>query len=260
MGRFLAFIYGVIAYILFLVAVVYAIGFVGNLVVPKSIDSGVAAGAVTAFVIDAILLSLFAIQHSGMARPAFKRWWTRLVPEPVERSTYVLLTSLILFLLFWQWQPLAGIVWQVENPAGRAILWGIFWLGWFVVLISTFMINHFDLFGLRQVYSHLRGMRYTPVGFRAPGFYKFLRHPIMLGFLIAFWVTPVMTFGHLLFSVATSGYILIALQLEERDLVRLHGESYRRYQRRVTMLFPFRKYEDAETSPEGETAPPSPTA
>jgi protein-S-isoprenylcysteine O-methyltransferase Ste14 len=241
MGKFVAFLYGACAYVLFLGAFLYAIGFLGNLAVPKSIDSGSAAGLGTALVIDVILLGLFAFQHSGMARPAFKRWWTRIVPESVERSTYVLLTSLLLFLLFWQWQPLTGIVWKVENPGGRMVLWAIFWLGWFMVLISTFMINHFDLFGLRQVYLHLRGMPYRPVGFRAPAFYKYLRHPIMLGFLIAFWATPDMTFGHLLFAVATSGYILIALQLEERDLVRLHGDDYQRYQQRVGMLFPFKK-------------------
>lgn len=241
MGKFVAFLYGACAYVLFLGAFLYAIGFLGNLAVPKSIDSGSAAGLGTALVIDVILLGLFAFQHSGMARPAFKRWWTRIVPESVERSTYVLLTSLLLFLLFWQWQPLTGIVWKVENPGGRMVLWAIFWLGWFMVLISTFMINHFDLFGLRQVYLHLRGMPYRPVGFRAPAFYKYLRHPIMLGFLIAFWATPDMTFGHLLFAIATSGYILIALQLEERDLVRLHGDDYQRYQQRVGMLFPFKK-------------------
>jgi protein-S-isoprenylcysteine O-methyltransferase Ste14 len=246
MGRFLAFLYGTVAYILFLVAFIYAIGFVGNLVVFKSIDSGAAAGLGSALLIDVILLGLFAVQHSGMARPGFKTWWKRIIPEPIERSTYVLLTSLILLLLFWQWQPLAGIVWEVQNPAGRLVLQAVFWIGWFIVLVSTFMINHFDLFGMRQVYLHLRGETYKPVGFKAPGFYKYLRHPLMVGFIIAFWATPDMTFGHLLFAVATTGYILIALQLEERDLVRLHGEAYQRYQRRVTMLFPFRKYEESE--------------
>jgi methanethiol S-methyltransferase len=246
MGRFLAFLYGIVAYVIFLVSFVYAIGFVGNLVVPKAIDTGTSSGFAFSLLIDAILLGIFAIQHSGMARPAFKKWWKRIVPEPIERSTYVLLSSLVLLLLYWQWRPITGVVWHIQNPAGRLVLQGIFWFGWLFVLVSTFLINHFDLFGLRQVYSHLREVAYTPVGFRAPGFYKYLRHPIMLGFLIAFWATPDMTLGHLLFSVATSGYILVALQLEERDLVRLHGEPYKRYQRRVTMLFPFKKYEGPE--------------
>ena len=246
MGRFLAFLYGMVAYLLFLISFLYAIGFVGNLAVPKSIDTGTSASLGPALVIDLVLLSLFAIQHSGMARPGFKRWWTRVVPQPVERSTYVLLSSLVLLLLYWQWQPLAGIFWQVQNPAGRMLLQVVFWLGWLIVLVSTFMINHFDLFGLRQVYLHARRGAYTPTGFRAPGFYKYIRHPIMLGFIIAFWATPDMTFGHLLFALMTTGYILVALQMEERDLVNLHGESYQRYRRRVNMLFPFRRYEESD--------------
>ena len=246
MGRFLAFLYGMVAYLLFLISFLYAIGFVGNLAVPKSIDSGTSAGLGSALVIDLVLLSLFAIQHSGMARPAFKRWWTRIVPQPVERSTYVLLSSLVLLLLYWQWQPLTGIFWQVQNPAGRMVLQVVFWLGWLIVLVSTFMINHFDLFGLRQVYLHARRDAYTPTGFRAPGFYKYIRHPIMLGFIIAFWATPDMTLGHLVFALMTTGYILVALQMEERDLVSHHGESYQRYQRRVSMLFPFRRYKESD--------------
>ena len=246
MGRFLAFLYGMVAYLLFLISFLYAIGFVGNLAVPKSIDSGTSAGLGSALVIDLVLLSLFAIQHSGMARPAFKRWWTKMVPEPVERSTYVLLSSLALLLLYWQWQPLTGIFWQVQNPAGRMVLQVVFWLGWLIVLVSTFMINHFDLFGLRQVYLHARRGAYTPTGFRSPGFYKYIRHPIMLGFIIAFWATPDMTLGHLVFALMTTGYILVALQMEERDLVSHHGESYQRYQRRVSMLFPFRRYKESD--------------
>ncbi len=246
MGRFLVFLYGMVAYLLFLISFLYAIGFVGNLAVPKSIDSGTSAGLGSALVIDLVLLSLFAIQHSGMARPAFKRWWAKMVPQPVERSTYVLLSSLVLLLLYWQWRPLPGVFWQVQNPAGRMVLQVVFWLGWLIVLVSTFMINHFDLFGLRQVYLHARRGAYTPTGFRAPGFYKYIRHPIMLGFIIAFWATPDMTFGHLLFALMTTGYILVALQMEERDLVSHHGESYQRYQRRVSMLFPFRRCEESD--------------
>jgi len=241
--RILAYAYGAVCYVIFFVTFLYAIGFVGNLVVPKSIDTGPAAGNLTRGIIaNLILLSIFAIQHSVMARPAFKRIWTRIIPEPIERSTYVLFSSLALIFLFWQWRSIADIViWDVTNPIGATILWALFFLGWGIVLLSTFMINHFDLFGMRQVDKYRKGEEYTDLGFRTPFFYRFVRHPIMLGFIIAFWATPRMTAGHLLFAAVTTVYILVAIQLEERDIVKAHGDAYENYRKQVPMIVPLPK-------------------
>ena len=238
MGRVIAFIYGLAAYLIFFVTFLYAIGFVEGIVVPRTIDNGVTGSVVESLLINLVLLSIFAIQHSVMARPAFKRWWTRLVPPAVERTTFVLFASLSLLLLYWQWRPMTDIVWSVTDPLGAVVLEVVSGIGWTVVLASTFMINHFELFGLRQVLARLLRQELPPAKFKTPMLYKSVRHPIYLGFLIAFWATPVMTAGHLLFAIATTGYILIGIWFEERDLLALFGDQYRRYREQVSMLIP----------------------
>ncbi len=240
MARVAALVYGAVVYVLFLGTFLYAIGFVQGLLVPKSIDTGGGDFSAAAIAIDAALLSLFAVQHSVMARPAFKRWWTRFVPKAVERSTFVLFASAALALLFWQWQPMTTPIWTVASPVGAASLHAVAWLGWALVLVSTFLISHFHLFGLRQVHAHAKNEALPEPTFETPSLYRWVRHPIYLGFLLAFWATPAMTAGHLLFAVATTGYILVGIQLEERDLIALFGERYRRYREQVGMLIPFK--------------------
>jgi len=238
LGRIAAFVYGVLSYAVFFATFLYAIGFVGNVGVPKSLDSGASGPLSTALLVNVALLGVFALQHSVMARPAFKRAWTRIVPEPVERSTYVLASSVALIVLFWLWQPMGGVVWNVASLAGRVLLHAVCAAGWLTILVSTFLINHFDLFGLRQVWLHLRGRPYTQLVFRTPGPYRLVRHPLYVGWLLAFWATPTMTVAHLVFALLSTGYILAAIRLEEADLIRAHGESYRRYRDSVGMLVP----------------------
>ena len=239
MGRYLAFLYGMLSYVVFLGTFLYAIGFVENLAVPKSIDTGPPAATMSrALIANLILLTIFALQHTIMARPAFKKMWMRIVPAPIERSTYVLLASLALVLLFWQWRPMTDVIWNVTSPIGRYLLLAISFMGWGLVLVSTFLINHFDLFGMKQVDMYRRGQKYGHAKFSTPVFYRIVRHPIMLGFIIAFWAAPTMTLGHLLFAAVTTAYILIAIQIEERDLVSFHGEAYEDYRREVSMIVP----------------------
>ncbi|MEM9004887.1 MAG: methanethiol S-methyltransferase [Cyanobacteria bacterium P01_F01_bin.86] len=245
-GRMAAFAYGLVCYGIFLLTFLYAIGFVGNLVVPKTIDSAPTLPLPTALLINVGLLGLFGMQHSVMARPAFKRAWTRIIPKSLERSTYVLFSSLCLIALFWFWQPMGITVWQVQNPIGQGILYSLFAFGWLLVLVSTFLINHFDLFGLRQVYLYLIGQEYTNLSFVTPNLYKVVRHPLYVGWFFAFWATPKMTATHLVFAVITAAYILVAIQLEERDLITVYGEAYANYRRRVPMLIPFLRRRTAQ--------------
>ena len=238
MTRLLFIGYAAVCYIVFLAAFLYSIGFVGGFGVPHTVDQGIDASLTEALVVNVLLLGLFALQHSVMARPAFKRWWTRFVPMTIERSTYVLLSSLVLFLMFWQWRTMPAVIWDVTWAPGRVALWTLFALGWVLALVSTFLINHFDLFGLRQVYLAWRGTPYTDLEFRTTLLYRFVRHPLMLGFVIAFWAIPTMTAGHLLFAAATTGYILVAMHMEEHDLIAALGQQYREYRTRVPMLIP----------------------
>jgi protein-S-isoprenylcysteine O-methyltransferase Ste14 len=241
MSRISAFLYGLFSYVIFFVSFLYAIGFVESLVVPKTIDSGTAAPLAEALIVNLLLMSVFALQHSVMARPQFKQWWTRFVPESVERSTYVLFSSLALLLLFWQWRPIPSVVWQIDNPPLAMVVIGLSLVGWLIVLTSTFLINHFELFGLHQVANNLTGRAMPAPHFRTPLYYKFVRHPIYLGFIIAFWAAATMTVGHLLFAAVTTAYIFIGIALEERDLVTVFGDEYRHYKDRVSMVIPWRK-------------------
>lgn len=258
MGRILAIIYGIICYAGFLAAFLYAIGFVGDFVVPKSINSGKTGAFLPSLLINAGLLGLFALQHSGMARPGFKKWWTKIIPKPIERSTYVLLASSVLFLLYWQWQPMTGTIWHVENQVGRGVLWALFSFGWGLVVYTTFLISHAHLFGLTQVHDFFKKRDLWNPDFQTPNLYSHSRHPMMIGFFFAFWAIPEMSTGHLLFSVATTGYILVALQLEERDLLVAFGNKYRKYREQVPMFFPRpgRKFtiESDEEQKDGNTA------
>lgn len=238
MRRAAVLVYGLASYLVFLGVLLYAVGFVAGVGVPRSVDGPATAAALPALAVDALLLALFAVQHSVMARPWFKRWWARLVPRAVERSTYVLVASLVLALVFWQWRPVPAVVWRVDLPPAAALLRATSLLGWILALASTFMTSHLDLFGLRQVWLHARGLPYRPTAFTARLLYGLVRHPLMLGFLLAFWAAPVMTAGHLLFAALSSGYILVGIRLEERDLLAQHGDAYAAYRREVPMLLP----------------------
>jgi len=241
MLKLTAFLFGAVAYLTFLFTILYAIGFVEGLIVPKDIDTGEKSPAIVALAINLALMSLFAIQHSVMARESFKQWWTQFIPKPVERSTYVLLASLVLLLLFWQWRPMPAVIWHVGEPEMAAAIVGVSFFGWLIVFASTYLINHFELFGLQQVANHLAGRQMPPPVFRTPLLYNLVRHPIYLGFIIAFWAAPTMTAGRLLFAAVTTAYIFVGILLEERDLITMFGDDYRRYQKRVSMLLPWRK-------------------
>ena len=240
-ARITAFLYGLVAYLVFSGTFLYAVGFVSGLVVPKTIDTGVVVPIGQALVVNIHLMSLFAVQHSVMARRQFKEWWTQYVPKSIERSTYVLLSSIALILLVWQWRPMPTVLWQIDDPQITMAVSGLSFVGWLLALTSTFLINHFELFGLHQIANNLAGRPMPAPRFRTPLYYKFVRHPIYLGFIIAFWAAPTMTVGHLLFAAVTTAYIVVGTMLEERDLVDLFGDDYRNYKDRVSMLVPWRK-------------------
>jgi protein-S-isoprenylcysteine O-methyltransferase Ste14 len=246
MKRTLFFLYGVICYLVFFGTFLYAVGFLGNIFVPKSIDSAATAPLGEALLINIALLGVFALQHSVMARQGFKKWWTKFVPVPIERSTYVMFTNFALILMFWQWQPIGGVIWTVQDPIMQMVMYGLFAFGWLLVLITTFLINHFDLFGLRQVWLYLLGKKYTNLGFVTPGPYKMIRHPLYLGWLFAFWATPTMTVAHLVFAIATTAYIFVAIKFEEKDLESIHGIDYSEYRKKVPMILPLGKKKKLE--------------
>lgn len=238
MKRIAFFIYGTLCYLFFLGIFLYAVGFLGNFGAPNTIDGLPRVSIWQALAINILLLGIFAVQHSVMARQGFKRWWTQYIPKPIERSTYVLCTNIALALLFYAWQPMGGEIWQVQHPLGQAMLYGVFALGWGLVFLATLLINHFDLFGMRQVWLYLQKQAYTPLPFKTPALYRYVRHPLYVGWLLVFWATPTMTSAHLVFAVTTTIYILMAIQWEEKDLVAIHGQAYEDYQQKVPMLVP----------------------
>lgn len=259
MKRPLIFFYGLFGYLLFFITILYAIGFVASVGVPKAINDGPVVGIAEALLVNGLILVLFVVQHTIMARPAFKKWITRYIPKSMERSTFVILASSILLLLFWQWRPMPTVIWEVQQPMLWWALFGLSMFGWFIVFFSSFLIDHFDLFGLRQVILQLRGMPYEERPFVVRSLYRFVRHPLMLGFLIAFWATPMMTWGHLFFAVMTTGYIFFGINVEERDLIKHHGESYLAYRRRTSMILPL-KAPIPPVSAHGHNTPTRPAA
>lgn len=248
MNRVIFFIYGVIAYLSFLAVYLYLIGFMGNFWVPKSIDSGIGGQGISSVLINFSLVLIFAVQHAIMARPEFKKWWVQFIPKPIERSTYVIITNLIFVLLVWQWRPMTSVVWDVGEGAAQTLIWVLFGMGWTLVVGSSFLIDHFDLFGLRQVYLNLIGKPYVHGEFRTTGLYKYIRHPLMGGWIVAFWSTPAMTTGHLFFAFTMTVYILIGIQMEEKDLVNILGEDYAEYRNKTSMLIPFTRKAEKKNS------------